>query len=96
MPAPARLTLLKGTHARDEAVIDLLALIAAHGIVEEEGEVGDQTEVVAEAVRLNLAQRLAAAVLPFAADAVAIRVPAVGRVDGSETVDEPGVDRALR
>ena len=43
-------------------MIDLLVLIAVHGIVEEEREVGDQVEVVADAVRLILRQRLTAAV----------------------------------
>ena len=36
--------------AGDEPVIDLVELIAVHRIVEEEGEVREQIEVVADAV----------------------------------------------
>ena len=48
------LALLKRPHAGDEAVIDLLPLIAVHRVVQEEREVRDQVEVVAEAVGLDL------------------------------------------
>ena len=87
---------MRHLHAGDEAVIDLLLLVAVDRIVEEEREVRDQVEVVAEAVGRDLGQRLVAAVLPLRADAVAIGVAAVGRVDRAEAVDQPVVDRALR
>ena len=72
MAAPPRLPLLKRLHAGDEAVIELLVLIAVHRIVEIEREVVEEHQVVADAVGLNFAQRRALAVLPFGGDAVAI------------------------
>ena len=52
-------------HAGDEAMVDLLLLIAVNRIVEEEREVRDQIEVVADPVGRDLGQRRAAAVLPL-------------------------------
>jgi hypothetical protein len=57
-------------------MIDLLSLVAANRVVQEEREIRDQVQVVAETEGLDLRQRVAGRVLPLTADAVAIRVPA--------------------
>jgi hypothetical protein len=93
--APPALTFLKRSRAGDEAMIDLLTLIAVDGIIQKERKVRDQPEVVAEAVGLDLGERAPGSMLPFAAEAIAIGVSAIGRVDGAEAIDQPAVDRAL-
>jgi hypothetical protein len=77
-------------------MVDLLSLISAYGIVEKEREVRDEIQVVAQPVRLNLAERVASPMLPVATDVVAIGLPAIGLVYRSEPIDETWVDGALR
>src|SRR6266853_6075139 len=77
------------------AIIDLLLLIAAHRVIEEEREVRDQIEIVLDAVEGDLGQRLAAAVLPFRSDAVSRSRAAVTRIDAPEASDETLRDGAL-
>ena len=70
------------------AVIGLLELIAVHRVVEEEGEVREQVEVVADAVGGDLGGGVAARPLPLDRAAVAVGVAAVGRIDRAEAADE--------
>jgi hypothetical protein len=68
-------------HTSDEAVVDLLLLIAMDGIIEEEGEVREEVQIVRKAVSRHLGERLVAAVLPLRAEAVPIGMTAVALVD---------------
>src|SRR6187401_474965 len=96
MAAPTHLSFLERTYAADEAMIHLLLLVAVHGIVKVKREVRDQIQVVAKQVALDLVQRIAGGMLPFAAAAPAVGVTTVGRVDRAETIDQPGRHRPLR
>ena len=88
---------MRHLRAGDETMIGLLHLVAVHRIVEEVGEVREQIEVVADAVRGDAGRRVAvaAAVLPVGGPAVTIRVAAVGRIDRTEPADQAGADRAI-
>src|SRR6185295_10240804 len=82
--------------AADEAVVRLLELIPALGIVEEEREVREQIEVVAEAEAAHFDRRVVSRSLPFERAAVARRIAAVSVVEATEAIDEAFVDRAER
>ena len=85
-----------GLAAGDEAMIRLFDLIAVDGIVQEVREVREEVEVVADAVDRDVGHGVAAAPLPLAGGAVAIRVAAVGRVDRAEPADDAVGDRRGR
>src|SRR4051794_35585429 len=76
-------------------MVRLMELITVDGVVQEIREVRKEIEIVGDAVRGDLRRRVAARALPLGGSAVAIAVAAVGRIDGTESIDEAVVDRPL-
>src|SRR5262249_27861106 len=80
----------------DPVTVELLDLIAVHRVVEEEGEVRDQVELVILPVRLDVdGIGVGESPTKIGVSVEALRVAALTVVDGPESVDETQADRSL-
>ena len=95
-PQPCHLPRVAGVHACRAAAVGLRKLVTVDGIVEKIREVGKQREPPVDQVGIHLCARCFGAAAPSARHAVAMRLAAVGGVDGVEAAQRAGVHRALR
>ena len=94
--APHLETAMREPGAGDEAMVCLVELVAANGIVQEEGEVGEQVEVVADPVGRHARRGVSVRALPLQRSAVTVGVAAIRAIDRPESVDRPVGNRPVR
>ena len=82
--------------ADDDALLALIELVAALGIVQEVREVREQTEVGVDAEQLRALRRPAPDAIPRARETVALRAAAIGAIHVAEASDLTAVYGALR
>ncbi len=82
--------------AAEPAIIELVELVAVYGVVEEEGEIRVEVELVGASVDRSPGYAVGSGSLKVRGQAVALGVAAHGGIDEAEPVDQPAVDGASR
>src|SRR5262245_7435666 len=86
---------MTGAGTEHDALLPLVELIAAGGVVEEVLEVGEEAQVGVETEDLHVLHRAVPRVPPASGETVALGASAVGAVDEPEPVDQTVLDGAL-